>query len=721
MNVQTDFAQALAACFDYDNSLNRPELEAEIANLLAGRSEPPRTRNDILDLHKQLEQKTGGRKIALVYGGATKIKDYVFEAPKLPEIRGASAILDWANGEGLRQLWHQHLDGPLRKAELVERCIVYASGGNLLAVAPYSVCVELGLPDQIEQMYTCHTLSAQSAAVMLGCSLIELRYGREPWRYWLDDLIGDWGEPRKRDKLRTYLFSSDVQEKDDYDPALLEKQFLERRTFNELVTLLSMQFYRRREEQEQASVDATPTTVKRQPREIPRYELISWAQKCATSDVRSAVVVAPPLPGQPTLSESSARKAYIGRKVKRPGQPQSWFTDVFDWRLEPLPTSWEDSFLRLVEGSEYSRLASQRKAAPAQDVGEIAQASQAGRYIGLIYADGNNVARYMGQTTTPDQFAERAKKLTREAEHAVFTALAKHLTPTLIVNEQGVREWVHPFEIVTIGGDDMLLVVPGDKALAIALEISVLFEQRMGRPEPRQIHDRYSGATLHEHESFTPTVGLSAGVVIAQENTPFFFLRDLVEQLLKNAKRHARGRSSTDLGGAVDFMVLKSITMVVDDVTTFRKQALGDGDLGQEHPNEEGKIFRRTARPYTWHELDGLLKTARELQREQFPRSQLYRLRGALDTADTSGVLASSLEYLATRSRFARSSFASVLLRYVEGAWRSSGNNRGTPTGAPPWLRLPSGGYETIWPDLAEIYEFVGPSAAEPLTESAHA
>ena len=35
--------------------------------------------------------------IGLVYGGATKIKQYVFEGSKLPDIRGASALLDRIN------------------------------------------------------------------------------------------------------------------------------------------------------------------------------------------------------------------------------------------------------------------------------------------------------------------------------------------------------------------------------------------------------------------------------------------------------------------------------------------------------------------------------------------------------------------------------------------------------------------------------------------------
>jgi CRISPR-associated protein Cmr2 len=55
---------------------------------------------DTLDKLKQLPEKyplLWNSKIGLVYGGATKIKQYVFEAAKLPDIRGASALLDRIN------------------------------------------------------------------------------------------------------------------------------------------------------------------------------------------------------------------------------------------------------------------------------------------------------------------------------------------------------------------------------------------------------------------------------------------------------------------------------------------------------------------------------------------------------------------------------------------------------------------------------------------------
>ena len=45
------------------------------------------------------------RQIGLVLGGATKIKGYFLESAKLPEIRGASALLDRINLEDVPALF----------------------------------------------------------------------------------------------------------------------------------------------------------------------------------------------------------------------------------------------------------------------------------------------------------------------------------------------------------------------------------------------------------------------------------------------------------------------------------------------------------------------------------------------------------------------------------------------------------------------------------------
>jgi CRISPR-associated protein Cmr2 len=167
--------------------------------------------------------------------------------------------------------------------------------------------------------------------------------------------------------------------------------------------------------------------------------------------------------------------------------------------------------------------------------------------------------------------------------------------------------------------------------------------------------------------------------------------------LLKRAKKLARRYAGQHYyGGAIDFMVLKSITMVTDSIEAFRAAAFNDDFPALRGPR------RLTARPYTWHEFAGLLETTRALKRGNFPRSQLYRLSRMMET--TPGVIASTMEYLYTRVR-QNEQVCTMLMKHIENAWRSTDPlQRST---APPWLPTSKNAYETIWSDLAEMYDMV--------------
>src|SRR4029079_5143874 len=113
---------------------------------------------------------------------------------------------------------------------------------------------------------------------------------------------------------------------------------------------------------------------------------------------------------------------------------------------------------------------------PPKDVGQMGQASSPRRYIGIIYADGNNVGRLIATLKTPRQYADVSRILSDVAREAVFQALATYLQPVeiaLTAKEKRARGtnndtlWVHPFEILTIGGDDLFVLVPGHVTLDI--------------------------------------------------------------------------------------------------------------------------------------------------------------------------------------------------------------------------------------------------------------
>ncbi len=718
---RTGFVAAVAACLTCPDPPEE-KIQEMVHQVLTDRLDPsssdalplPPSRQKLHDLQVRIDTVLNGRdNIALIYGGATKIKGYVFEAPKLPEIRGASALLDWVNEQALVDLWVSTLAPILGSEQLASDCIIYASGGNILAFAPTRKGQELATA--IERCYTEHTLTANSVAVYESFRLLELRYGRlrsKPGKqeiYWVEDFIQDCQDGQKRSVLEQYYYAPPGIKSDDLSPGSLAQRFFNRKTFGELVTVLATMFNRRRDERTYAG----------EPRSVALYPMLPWAEKCDSSDIRPAVVrvtVGDELAPR-EMSEPSARKRVIGQSVKQEThKATAWFQTAFKtWNVPQGIASWEqrwESYLQRCTDMPYAQEVQRLSALgtnikPAQDVGEIAQASSPHRYVGIIYADGNNVGRLIATQKTPEAYHANSLILSQAAQKSVFKALSMHLKPVEVRSDRGSLRWIHPFEILAIGGDDLFLIVPGRQAFDIALAIGYYFEEELAKKLPgmdqalssQHFVQRYGAETWLQTAPYTPSIGLSAGVLIAQENAPIFFLRDLVEELLKSAKKLAKRNAEQHYyGGAIDFMVLKSITMVTDKIKAFRQAALGD------HGDKSTR--RLTARPYTWHEFAGLLATVRALKKARVPRSQLYRLRRELDVDPGGGVITSVLEYLYTRSRL-RGAPAETLFTHIEQHWCHAPIFAHKRKGLPPWLPLGSHGWETIWPDILEAYEMV--------------
>jgi CRISPR-associated protein Cmr2 len=104
-------------------------------------------------------------------------------------------------------------------------------------------------------------------------------------------------------------------------------------------------------------------------------------------------------------------------------------------------------------------------------------------FVAYIYADGNNMGGYIQKITTPQKYKEFSEDVDNATRYAVFQALAEHLHPRQLKGNNKSEStlpdgaWIHPFEIITIGGDDIILIVPADRALAIAKTIGEQFEQ----------------------------------------------------------------------------------------------------------------------------------------------------------------------------------------------------------------------------------------------------
>lgn len=676
--------------------------------------------------------------IGLVYGGATKIKQYVFEAAKLPDIRGASALLDRINlvdlpaffkcetsneypqcqeAEGycekVRTEWLDKSENfPDLSQALIPELIIYSTGGNILAFCPSAFIDDLA--NAIEKRYTEETLTANSCAVGEKFKLLEIKFGLLPNKitdetFWIEKCVKN----KDNELVKAYF------EQHNTSP---EAAFEERKTFNELAGKLASLFNQRRNGN---SLPGKDRPLRCYP---PMFETHPYIVR-DEGDRRSAVMQAKELPNEPWFSEASARKRLVGQ-ISKDDRLRNWYDKAgFTWKPgKNAIVSWVNKFARFLKEQQkphnyYRKIRSENiqpeQVKQANSVREIGDASTPKGFVAYIYADGNNMGGYIQKKIkSPEEYRKFSQDISEATEDSVYIALREHLelhkiNPSLQA-ERGSKEevWIHPFEIITIGGDDVMLIVPANKALAIAKTIGEEFERiLLSKGRDYQSDKVYSPEKVHRyHTKSQPNYNLqcvlsmSTGVLITAEDTPIYYAEKLTSQLLKSAKKRAKDLKENDYcGGTVDFLVMKSVTMISSNINEFRANGLTKTINGQ----QKLKFY---AAPYTLHELGGLLATGKALKEAEFPRSQLYQIRSFLERGKQTAIL----NYRYFRVRLSDKDAQKLLKDEFEEAWckPKDKNNGGNLA---PWMSLKEKKeesknkvtYETIWRELVDLYPFL--------------
>jgi len=670
--------------------------------------------------------------IGLVYGGATKIKQYVFESAKLQDIRGASALLDRINlvdlpaffhGETserfeqchqssdychhVREAWLDQPENFPRLAQaLIPELIIYSTGGNILAFCPAAYVHQLA--NAIEKRYTSETLTANSCAVGDTFRLLELRFGLLQQNIETTNWL-DWYQKNQDQPIVQSYFGNE---------GTATERFRNRKSFNELATKLAIRFNQRRAGQD---IPGEERPSRCYP---PMFETHPYLRR-DESERRSAVHQAEQLPGQPWFSDTLARKRIAGQKSKRDSQSTTWFdqaTWLDAWNPGTL-TSWVSKFenflldhpdLNYCQDPHYPDL--EEKHREARSLREIGNASKG--FVAYIYADGNNMGGYIqNKISTPGAYQRFSDAVSKATEQSVYRALAKHLSPHQL---QGIDDaettgrngqYIHPFEILTIGGDDVLLVVPANKALAIAQTLSEQFEQSLleDRNFAIQPEESRPSSNIHRYRLGEAPVSrcqlsMSVGVLITAEDTPIYYAEKLVSQLLKSAKKKAKQlkQDSKYYGGTIDFLVMKSVTMLSSSIEEFRQSGL----VIQGKPK-----LKLYGAPYTLHEIGGLIETAQALKAVDFPRSQLYQIRSLLER----GKRTAMLNYRYFRVRLGKDK-QHLLEETFENAWCQPKDSENGGNLA-PWMSLKEDAgttYETIWRELVDLYPFIDEQESTP-------
>ena len=722
-----DMRKAILAGAEAPIEINEYVEQAQALQSLSEQNFPESLQNLESQHHQLWDLWQVETRIGLIHGGATKIKQYVFEASKLQDIRGASALLDRINLIDLPAFFKGEEDGdrfpqceraadycqqiradwlqkecPGLEDALIPELVIYSTGGNILAFCPAAYVDDLA--NAIEKRYTHETLTANSCAVGQAFRLLELRFGllqdnidQMPW---LDRYLQHATEP-----LMEAIYGKAEQD--------LTDQFKKRKSFNELVRRLEVRFNQRRSNDDRFQCNRPS---RRYP---PMFETHPYGQR-DDEEKRLALRNVKLLPGEPWFSDASARKRIAGQKVKRDQQNITWY-DAKYWRWQPGEfegwiTRYESFLERNPElAATYNpddrQLLNEKK--EARSLREIGHASHG--FVAYIYADGNNMGGYIRAIKTAQDYQEFSEAVSHATENCVYRAIAEHLEPHQLrdIDDTETKgrngQWIHPFEILTIGGDDVMLVVPANKALAIAKTLCEQFETML---EPKfGSSEAVSQESWHAIHRYLPEqapssaceLSMSAGVLIAAQDTPIYYAENLTNQLLKSAKSHAkRLKEQGYLGGTIDFLAMKAVTMLSSKISEFRESGLVFGT------KPKLKLY---GAPYTLHEIGGLLKTAEALKAADFPRSQLYQIRSLLER----GKHTAMLNYRYFWSRLNQPEAKNRLKEEFEDAWCKAKTNDGNLV---PWIYVepteeerqnpdyvPT--YETIWRDLVDLYPFI--------------
>ncbi|MBD2194834.1 type III-B CRISPR-associated protein Cas10/Cmr2 [Calothrix anomala FACHB-343] len=682
---------------------------------------------DTLEKLKQLPEKyplLWNSKIGLVYGGATKIKQYVFEESKLPDIRGASGLLDKINLVELPAFFnvipespHYNYNIECREIKrwvnenfdkkpnlsdaLIPELIIYSTGGNILAFCPADFGDDLA--NAIEKRYTQRTLTANSCAVgetfrILETSLGLLRDNIEK-TFWLEKYQQEY----QNSIVEAYFGKID-------DISKIEETFIKHKSFNELTTKLAIRFNQRR-----SGNYSENRPTRRYP---PMFETHPYLRR-DEGEKRSAIAHIHQLIGKPHLSESVIYKRRIGDRAKTGiSETPKWYQDTgLEW--EPgIIESWLDKFEYFLHNNSEQRQkyygsqnAQTKEIKIAQSLTHLGKVSN--NYVAYIYADGNNMGGFIQNIRTPQEYQEFSQDVENATKYAVYQALAYNLHPREIKGiseaESKVKDGdlIHPFEIITIGGDDIFLIVPADKALQIAKMIGEQFENILlekVKISGVKIKGKYKVdnnlLVANKHHRFAETISeeaqcklsMSTGVLITAYNTPIYYAEDLTNQLMKSAKKYAKSlKENGYYGGTIDFFTMKSVTMISSNIEEFRKQALTIDNRGAK--------LKLYSAPYTIPELDKFLKSIYALQKAEFPKSQLYQIRGFLER----GKRTASLNYYYFRHRLKKGQDA--LKADFEDKWCPAKTNKGNIA---PWMYdLKEETYETIWREIVDLFDLI--------------
>lgn len=304
--------------------------------------------------------------------------------------------------------------------------------------------------------------------------------------------------------------------------------------------------------------------------------------------------------GPQMLSVASWQKAQEGQQASQQGLWEWWMRHLQNTGPWPPRECWQDLRCPVIT-----------------DLGER---SSWRNYIGIVYADGNAMGRMVQDLDTPETCRHFSTIVDNGIREACFSALGRVIETEIECVRQAIdtedRLPPLPADILLLGGDDLLVAVPSDRALDFAMHVTDEFE-RLTREKIISVQDtdvrRFFEDRLGDR-GFT----VSCGVAIAKGTHPFYLSLHLAEALLKNAKRDVRvaAPAGTHDSARIDFHLVAGANSHALDHVRRRTFRVATDAI-------------RTLRPLNRSQLKASRVSVQELRQVGFASSNLHQLQDA--------------------------------------------------------------------------------------------
>ncbi|MBE3577759.1 MAG: hypothetical protein IMX00_08720 [Limnochordales bacterium] len=388
--------------------------------------------------------------LAVVVGGAQRIKQYVFESPGLNEIRGASTLLDEATRE-------------IRKK--VEECL----GPELVLRAAASTVVFLCPAAQAEKWReTIRRLllsRCQVARVTTGVAKAKLAdFLAEPGAF-----IGQAYRDQERERFS--------RQGPHWEPLPFEARctLCRQRPASELYLFPG---------DEQAQPVCEPCRRKREKGRRERTgksaAILNWVQVSARDLLAGRLG-----PGGKGWPETAVAQSGQSREGAAPG-----LDNQADGRTVP-----ESEF------KFFPNEISEIVGLDAEQGGRHREGEERRRLLAVLYADGNNFGRIVQRLKTLGQQRQWSHRVEAVTQAAVSLALADAIVQA---RKRSGRSFSHlPVEVLALGGDDVSLLLASSIALPVAAEFTRLTDAEFGRAtaEAGEVTASFSTGVAVSHPS----------------------------------------------------------------------------------------------------------------------------------------------------------------------------------------------------------------------------